>query len=299
MTEAKKVRIVTHSSRYHTDDVFAVATLLILLEGQDVEVIRSREDEVINTGDYVVDVGNVYDESKNRFDHHQKGGAGVRENGIPYASFGLVWKHFGEKLSGSLEASNKIDKTIIQPIDALDNGVSFSESKIAGLMSPDVNFLTFLFAPTWKEEDINIDQVFMRLVSYAKEIIKREIVVVQHKLEAEKFVIEAYNNSSDKRLVELDERYPWEEVLSRFPEPLFVIYKKRIDNNWSLKGIRNDLMSFELRKKLPENWAGLRDQELEDVSGIEGAKFCHNARFLAVNKTKEGILKMAEIALNS
>ena len=33
--------------------------------------------------------------------------SGGRENGISYASAGLVWKHFGEKISGSKEASGK------------------------------------------------------------------------------------------------------------------------------------------------------------------------------------------------
>ena len=87
----KKIKIVTHSSGFHTDDVFAVATLLIMLgENADVEIIRSRDMEVIKTGDYVVDVGGVHDPVTNRFDHHQAGGAGKRENDIPYASFGLV-----------------------------------------------------------------------------------------------------------------------------------------------------------------------------------------------------------------
>jgi uncharacterized UPF0160 family protein len=42
----------------------------------------------------------------------------------------------------------------------------------------------------------------------------------------------------------------------------------------------------------------LSDVDLEDVSGVEGAKFCHNARFIAVARTREGVLKMAEIAVN-
>lgn len=294
-----KIKIVTHSSKYHTDDVFAVATLLLLLEGKDVEIIRSREEEIIKMGDYVVDVGNMHNPETKRFDHHQIGGAGVRSNGVPYASFGLVWKEFGLKLSGGEKEMAEIDRAIVQPIDALDNGLKFLETNIPGLQPFDVGFITHLFAPTWKEEEVDIDEVFLKLVSYAKEILKREIAVVKAKIEAEKFVIEAYNNSIDKRIVELDERYPWEEVLSKFPEPLFVIYKKRIDNNWSLKSIRNDSFSFEPRKRLPESWAGKRDEELEKVTGIKGAKFCHNARFLGVTQTRAGILKMAELALNS
>ncbi|MSU45285.1 MAG: hypothetical protein EXS47_01495 [Candidatus Zambryskibacteria bacterium] len=80
---------------------------------------------------------------------------------------------------------------------------------------------------------------------------------------------------------------------------MFLINKKRVNNNWSLKTIRNDPFSFESRKNLPKEWGGKIDKELEIVTGVEGALFCHNALFLAVAKTREGILKMAEIAISA
>ena len=78
-------RIITHNGGFHTDDVFAVATLLIFLGEEETEVIRSRDPEIIKTGDFVVDTGFIYDPEKNLFDHHQIEGAGERGNGIPYA----------------------------------------------------------------------------------------------------------------------------------------------------------------------------------------------------------------------
>jgi uncharacterized UPF0160 family protein len=117
-----KTKIVTHSSKFHTDDIFAVATLILVLGEENIEVVRSRDPEVIKTGDYVVDVGGEYNLDTKRFDHHQKGGAGQRENGIPYASFGLVWKHFGTQVSGSEEVMKRIDQQLVQPVDAGDNG---------------------------------------------------------------------------------------------------------------------------------------------------------------------------------
>jgi len=36
---------------------------------------------------------------------------------------------------------------------------------------------------------------------------------------------------------------------------------------------------------------------LAKVTGVPDATFCHNGRFLAVAKSKEGALKLAEIAL--
>ena len=71
-------KLVTHNGSFHSDDIFAAATLIIYLEkrGEKYEIIRTRDQEIIKTGDYVFDVGGVYDEATNRFDHHQKGGGG-------------------------------------------------------------------------------------------------------------------------------------------------------------------------------------------------------------------------------
>jgi uncharacterized UPF0160 family protein len=294
-----KIKIVTHSSKFHTDDIFAVATLSLVLGEENIEVIRSRDPEIIKSGDYVVDVGEIYDPSINRYDHHQGGGAGKRDNGVPYASFGLVWKHFGVKLCKNEDIARKIDESIVQPIDANDNGLQFLESKIPNLFPFDSGFITYIFSPTWKEDSINTDEVFLQMVSYAKVFLNRAIIVKTHTNEAEAFVVDAYNKALDKRIIELDERYPWEKILSSFPEPLYVIYKKRIDNNWSIKCVPKNFFTYENRKKLPEAWAGKSGNELTSVTGVEGSVFCHNARFMAVNKSKEGILKMAEIALNS
>ena len=76
----EKKTLITHNGSFHTDDIFACATLSLMLEkkGEKFEIIRTRDEEIIKTGDYVFDVGGVYDEEGNRFDHHQKGGAGVR-----------------------------------------------------------------------------------------------------------------------------------------------------------------------------------------------------------------------------
>ncbi len=297
----KKLTIVTHSSGFHTDDIFAVATLFLVLEKtHDLTVVRSREKSIVDAGDYVVDVGSIYDPEKNRFDHHQQGGAGVRENNIPYASFGLVWKKYGEQLAGGLEAASRVDKLIVQPIDANDNGVQFLESKLNNMRPFDVGFLTSMFAPTWKEDLFSMDDVFKRLVSYAKVVIAREIVCIRDELEAEVLVAAAYNSSVDKRLIMIENsRHPWGEVLSKLPEPIYVVYENQTDHTWSVKGVRSDMMSYALRKKLPESWAGKSGEELEKVTGVVGSVFCHRARFMAVAKTKEAILEFAKIALAS
>lgn len=296
---ADKIKIVTHSSGFHTDDVFAVATLSLLLGEENISITRSRDTSITDQADYLVDFGSVYDPSIKRFDHHQKGGAGKRENDIPYASFGLVWKEYGEKICSNKIVADKVDQFLVQPIDAHDNGVKILETKIENVYPVDIGSIVHLFEPTWKE-DSSIDEAFITLVSYARVLIKRVIVCMEADVEAERLVLKAYNEAEDKRLIILDnKRYPWLGFLNKFPEPLFVVYENKQDNTWSMKGVRNDIFSYDYKKILPESWAGKRDEELDKVTGVPGCVFCHNARFMAVNKTKEGILKMAEIALNA
>src|SRR3989344_7640800 len=109
--KSKKI-LVTHNGSFQSDDIFAAATISILLEraGEPYEIIRTRDPEIIKTGDYVFDVGGIHDEVSNKFDHHQVGGAGKGEEEIEYSSFGLVWKKFGLELSGSMPVMQLIEK---------------------------------------------------------------------------------------------------------------------------------------------------------------------------------------------
>ncbi|MFZ2694093.1 MAG: MYG1 family protein [Minisyncoccia bacterium] len=295
-----KVKIVTHNANFHADDIFAVATLSLVLENEEKEfsITRSRDMDVIEKGDYVVDVGGIHDPNTNRFDHHQEGGAGKRDNTVPYASFGLVWKKFGEKLCGSSEISQKIDQILIQWIDATDNGVQVVETKIPGIYPYDIGLFFNAFTPDWKEGKDNIDSVFMETVSIAKVVLGREILKRKNLFEASSIVEEIYKNSVDKRLVIFDRYYPSTEFLAKFPEPLFTVFP-RDDGTWAIKVIRNDDHSFVSRKNLPESWAGKVGVELEKATEVPGSVFCHSGRFMVVAKTKEAILKLAEIALNS
>lgn len=300
----KKYSIVTHGSGFHTDDIFAVATLSLLLEkeGKEFTVTRSRDMSIAEKADYLVDFGSVYDPKIRRFDHHQEGGAGKRDNGIPYASFGLVWKEYGYTISGNQTVTDRIDKALVQPVDFVDadpKGMTLFESPVKDLHAFDLGMIKILFAPTWKEDILKIDETFFTLVSYAKALLSRMIVYYSDEVEGERFVLESYNNSEDKRLIILENsEYPWLRVLPELPEPLYVVYRNIKNDTWSIKCVR-DFWSYKARKDLPESWAGKKDEELENITGVSGAVFCHNARFMAVNKTKEGILKMAEIALNS
>lgn len=290
------VKIVTHSGNFHADDIFSVATLDILYKG-DIEVSRTRDTDIIDSGDIVLDVGQVYDPDKKRFDHHQPEGAGQRENGIPYASFGLIWKHFGRELCSNDDVWKKIDEKIVQSIDADDVGYTISEVTNPEYNTLSVDYLIKLFNPTWKENYDQSYEKFIELTKVAKTILERAILVYEDWSKSRELVEEVYNKTEDKRLIVLDEPYFWSDVLFNHPEPLLVVFPKYADDTWYVVAIKKEKTGFENRLDLPKEWAGLEKEKLQKVSGVSDAVFCHRALFMAVAKTKEGAIEMAQKAL--
>lgn len=286
--------IITHDGAFHADDVFAVAALR--LREPTAAVIRTRDSGVIAVADFVVDVGAVYNSERNRFDHHQLEGAGARENGIPFAAFGLVWKKFGAEIAGSADAAARIDTTLAATIDANDNGISLFSGAVAGVYPYELSNAVSVFTPTW-DETPDLDRRFFEVVEVAKEILTREIIRARAALRAKQLVISTYHHASDKRLIILDENYPWRESLAQFPEPLYVAHPQ--DGKWYVECVRDNPDLFANRKDMPESWAGLRDEALSRVTGVSDAIFCHRNRFMAAAKTKEGAVALAKLALSS
>lgn len=291
----KKTTIVVHDGKFHADDIFACAIVTLLLEraGEKYQIVRTRDEAVIVKADFVLDVGSVHDPLLKRFDHHQPGGAGIRENGVPYAAAGLTWKAYGEELSGSVEAQARIDATLIQSIDADDNGYSLIELK-HGIRPYRLQETLYAFRPTWKEAQ-DFDSAFMKLVPLAREILIREIAHANDGILATTEVQMAYERAGDKRIIELSTNFPFQATLTAHPEPLYVV-NPRPTGGYKVEAVAQGPNTFDLRKPMPEAWAGLRGTDLARASGVPDAIFCHNGRFMAVTETREGALLLARKA---
>ncbi len=294
---SKKPVIAVHDGKFHADDLFAAATLLLVTGGRG-EIVRTRDEKVIAAADYVADVGGINDPEKDRFDHHMPEGAGMHANGIPYAAFGLVWKKYGIDLAGSAEIAAIIEQKLVSPIDADDNGVSLVTPK--GDITP-YGFHNFiaLFRPTWREDPKMYDTGFMELLPIVKRIIAREMQIANDSLLARDAVLNAYDAAADKRIVELDGPYPFQETLSAYPEPLYIVAPRPGRPEWKVEAVRAKPYGFENRKALPAAWSGLRDEELAKASGVSDAVFCHRGLFMAVAKTRAGALALAKIAVEA
>jgi len=284
--------VVTHNGNFHADDVFSVAALKIIMP--IFNLIRTRDIEVISKADIVIDVGNKYDPDAGRFDHHQRGGAGERDNGIPYSSFGLIWKKYGlEICQGNQAVANAVDTALVAKIDAVDcgqvegvyNGISLSES-------------IGMFNPTWQEEG-DFDSCFNEAVDFSSRILARFIASAEGELNAQEVVAKAVQNAEDPQVIVLAKYTPWKKVVHTLSKKaLFVIYPAEA-GKWIIHTVPTELGSFEDRKPLPKQWAGLSDKALQEVTGVDDALFCHNNLFIAVAASFESIKKMAAIALQA
>ena len=296
MAAAKNVKIITHDGSFHADDVFAVATLTRVLDSHNLEIIRTRDEGKITTGDYVLDVGFVYDEAKNRFDHHQSGKAGVRANGIFYSSFGLVWKKFGETIAGSKEIAEIIEQKLVQPIDALDNGQDTFVAAIKGVRPYTIADLIFSFRPSWNESGGDYYAAFSKAVELASQVLEREIVQARGEEAAGKLIEEAIAQAADKRVVIFSGNWPWERVLSAHSEVLYIISPHN-EKRWHLETVPGEPGGFVPRRPLPKEWAGKTGEELQKITGVSDAIFCHNNLFVASAASREGALALAKLAL--
>jgi uncharacterized UPF0160 family protein len=290
------MRAATHPGNFHADDVFAIAVLR--LAHGPLELVRTRDQAELESADLRVDVGGRNDPATGDFDHHQKGGAGERANGIRYASFGLVWRQHGEALAGSPEAAAAIDERLVQGVDANDTGQTIIEMLVDDVRPMAVSGVIAALNPAWDEEltPQEEDARFEEAVALATGIVEREIAGAASWQRARSLVTAAIARAEDPRIVELERNMPWREVVvTEAPEALFVMYPK--SGGWGLQAVPREPGSFDNRLDLPEEWAGRSDDELEAATGVAGALFCHSARFYASAKSRVGVLELARLAM--
>ena len=282
--------IATHNGNFHADDVFSIAALKHIFPSFN--LIRTRDLELITKADIVIDVGGEYDAEAGRFDHHQRGGAGQRDNGIPYSSFGLIWQKYGlEICQGNQEVANSIDADLVSTIDAIDCGHVEGVSKGISL-----SHTISMFNPTW-QEDNHFDECFDEAVDFASRILTRFIASASGGINAKTIVAKAIENAADPRVIVLEKYTPWKRTVHALStEALYMIYPSS-SGQWRIQTVPVEPGSFEDRKPLPAPWAGLSDKALKDVTGIDDAMFCHNGLFIAGAESFESTMKMAAIAL--
>jgi len=298
--------LVTHSGGFHADELLSSVVLTRL--NPQAQIRRSRDAEWITPaeGRLIYDVGRSYDPQARIFDHHQKD-APLREDGQPYSSFGLIWKHFGADYLRALQVPGAdiagihaaFDASFVLPVDLMDNGAL--DPSVAGPLA-DLTLPALLetLKPSFDDPDPEADDnAFAAALTVARAFVEATIRRKAAKRRAEAQVTDAITAAGSARVLELPRGMPFRSAVEAAGADhlLFVVHPRGVD--WTLTTIRVGDDTFDNRADLPAGWAGLTDAALEAASGVKGAKFCHNGRFIAVADSREAILKMADLAVSA
>ena len=301
------IKLITHDRVAHADDTFAAA-ILRLAFGQ-VVVHRTRDPDILRTeagepGTFLLDVGGRYDPTRRLFDHHQPAGAGYRNSELsewPYATAGLVWKHYGAMAvrrmhpsltdAGVEEIVQHIDDTVLKYVDAVDCGVRL---RTAG---PSLSAIIASFNTPWYERE---EDVFPLVMDLAQVVLTNFIKRHAGKVYARDKVRHA-RTEIDGHVLVLEACIPWATIVAEeMPDVLFVVYPVGDGeggvSQWQLRAaVQQPDMSN--RIMLPQSWGGLERQALASVCGERDAVFCHRSRHLAGALSLEGALYMANTAI--
>jgi len=323
-----KATIGTHNGTFHCDEALAVYLLRLTDTYAEADLKRTRDPTTLNTCTIVVDVGGVYDESIQRFDHHQRGFTEVFGHGFntKLSSAGLVYKHFGREIIAKVLKTTlddprldvlwlKLYREFIEAIDAIDNGISQYPTDVQPRyrLRTDVSARVSFLNPAWNQsvDSQIVDAKFIKASNLVgEEFIDRLEHYAHAWLPARDIVASALKARTevepDGKIVLFESYAPWKEHLfeleselhiSPSEQPIYVIYPDETGGQWRIQAVPISPESFESRKALPEAWRGLRDDELSKASGIDGCVFVHASGFIGGNKTKEGALNLAKLAL--
>jgi len=300
MRKNNRLTVAVHDGQFHADDVFAIA--VFRRRFGEIEVIRSRDPAKLAKADFRVDVGGRFSPEDGDFDHHQPG-APVRQNKYetPYSAFGLVWRQFGPQMLDK-ELVQIVDRSLVQAIDSEDCGIT-PWRETPGQKPATLDMVIEMCNPMWNElaeirdHEAAVQAAFDNAVRMAEIILDRSIQRATAEIEARALVRQALREAEDPRIVVMEYEMPWQHiVINESRQALFVICR-RVDGNWGMRCVPQKQNGFELRQPLPEAWAGKVDAELATLTGVPDATFCHEKRFIAIARSREGAIRLAKLAL--
>ncbi|CAI2364361.1 unnamed protein product [Moneuplotes crassus] len=326
----------THSGAFHCDEVLACTMLKYTEEYANPAIVRSRNPEIHELVDILMDVGDVFDPSKKRFDHHQKTfdsyfDDAPKEGSYPIkmSSAGLIYKYFGkeilrnigkqfganlgsteEEITKTIEDSHKdIYHSFVKEIDAIDNGVSITNKDVR----PRYKITTGLGSrigrlnPAWNAEDKCPNKWFLKAMSvgekdfldaiYSKYMISRPAYnIVKESFEKRK----EFHESGE--LVHFDQFCPWKSHLYKLEEEtknegLIKFVFFKSGPMYRVQAVSTHESGFENRISLHEDWRGKRGDELKEASGIDSICFVHHSGFIGGANELSDVIKMAELSI--
>ncbi|XP_067170281.1 MYG1 exonuclease [Apteryx mantelli] len=320
-------RIGTHDGTFHCDEALACYLLRLLPRYRDAEVVRTRDPQRLAQCDVVVDVGGEYDPEKHRYDHHQRSFTQSMRCLRPdkpwttkLSSAGLIYCHFGSQILAGLlglpedgpvitALYDKLYENFVEEIDAIDNGISQRDGEPRYALTTNLSARVGHLNPRWNDPDQDTEAGFKRAMELVGgEFMERLDYYHRAWLPARALVEEAirrrFEVDASGEVLELPQGgCPWKEHVFSLEKELalpgalqLVLYPDR-SGQWRVQSIPVGPHTFESRLPLPEQWRGVRDEALSQLTGIPGCVFVHASGFIGGNRTREGALEMARRTL--
>ncbi|KAF3434203.1 hypothetical protein FNV43_RR25306 [Rhamnella rubrinervis] len=320
-------RVGTHNGSFHCDEALGCFMIRLTDYFSNAEIVRSRDSQVLEGLDAVLDVGGVYDPSWHRYDHHQKGFDEVFGHGFStkLSSAGLVYKHFGKEIiAKELQVDEghpdvhrlflAIYKSFMEAIDAIDNGINQYDTDQPARyvnnthLSARVGRLNL----DWIDPDQSPErenEAFRQAMALAgSEFLNSLRFHSKSWLPARSIVMECLSARWDidpsGEIMVLSNFCPWklhlfelEEEIKIDPSIKYVLYQDERGKQWRVQAVAVSPDRFESRRPLPSQWRGLRDEALSKEAAIPGCVFVHMSGFIGGNQTYEGALAMAKASL--
>lgn len=239
--EREKILGLTHNGKFHADEVFATAFLILAFK--DYNFVWRRVSQVPYP--YTDQSPNViiYDIGGGKFDHHSDN-CPKRADGTKYAAFGLVFRQYGRNLLG--DNFELFDKKFVQPIDLTDN---YGQEKYPNPLSSYIASLNPLF-DTDRESS---DGQFEKAVEIAMEILKREFLSIVNKNTSDVFIRDSISKSDGKVLI-LDKFARWQSVVIKESKIQFIIFPSP-RKGYNLQTVPTSYNSNKMqRTPFPEYW---------------------------------------------
>lgn len=278
----------THSGKFHADDVFSSALLLYL----NPQITITRGNRVPEGYD-----GIVFDIGRGRYDHHQRDSR-VRENGVPYAAFGLLWEELGGEILGGTLAQ-RFDEEFVQPLDNNDN--TGEKNELASLIGN--------FNPVWDETEAadglteeerarGLSVGFLRAVQVAGMVLENKFARYRADARADEKIDQVLamqeTQGGDARILVLPEFVPCQKRLKE-TDTAFVIFPSHRGGYCIQPQKKPDSMNYKC--SFPKRWLGLENEELQEATGLASAGFCHKGGFLMTVGDEADAIRACEISL--
>lgn len=278
----------THSGKFHADDVFSSALLLYL----NPQITITRGNRVPEGYD-----GIVFDIGRGRYDHHQRDSR-VRENGVPYAAFGLLWEELGSGILGETLAQ-RFDEEFVQPLDKNDNTGEKNElASLIGNFNPVWDETEAADGVTEEKRDRGLSVGFLRAVQVAGMVLENKFARYRADARADEKINQVLamqeTQGGDARILVLPEFVPCQKRLKE-TDTAFVIFPSNRGGYCIQPQKKPDSMNYKC--SFPKQWLGLENEELQAATGLASAGFCHRGGFLMTVGDEADAIRACKISL--